>query len=295
MVWFPAIAGLGTALGLFHFFRPRPQRVTPVRIGEFRPKQPGEPLRLITLNLAHGRGDRMLPAVHSRAWTERRLTAIGELLRRHAPDIVALQEVDDRAFWSGWFSHAEHLARELGMAALVHARHVNRPGAGYGTALLVNLPVVASSWGRFTPAPATFSKGWSHLALRYPDGRAGRVEVISVHLDFLRGRRREVQARELVNAFADCPHSMILMGDLNCGPDAREQTLDILRQGLDLEAYAPADAGIVTYPRTRRRLDWILVSRDLSFHTHAVLPGEVSDHRAVFAVVGAPDPAAGHG
>jgi endonuclease/exonuclease/phosphatase family metal-dependent hydrolase len=75
------------------------------------------------------------------------------------------------------------------------------------------------------------------------------------------------------------------MGDLNCSADAREDTLDILCEGLQLDVYEREDHSIVTYPRTRRRLDWILVSRDLEFHHHAVLPETISDHQAVLAVV----------
>ena len=46
----------------------------------------------------------------------------------------------------------------------------------------------------------------------------------------------------------------------------------------------PDHDGLGTYKKTTgKRLDWILVSRDLEFRKHEVLPDVVADHFAVFA------------
>ena len=56
--------------------------------------------------------------------------------------------------------------------------------------------------------------------------------------------------------------------------------------GLDLIAYDPHSDALGTYKKTDgRRLDWILVSRDLQFVEYRVLPDKLSDHLAVFAEV----------
>ena len=43
---------------------------------------------------------------------------------------------------------------------------------------------------------------------------------------------------------------------------------------------------LATYPSSGRRLDWVLISEDLEFLRHEVLPQVVSDHQAVAAIIG---------
>jgi len=48
-------------------------------------------------------------------------------------------------------------------------------------------------------------------------------------------------------------------------------------------AYAPEADDLVTFPSRERRLDWVLVSKEIAFVGHRVLADAVSDHRAVAA------------
>jgi endonuclease/exonuclease/phosphatase family metal-dependent hydrolase len=52
-----------------------------------------------------------------------------------------------------------------------------------------------------------------------------------------------------------------------------------------LRAYRPAAQELGTYKGTKR-LDWILISQELSFVDYTVLPDVVSDHLAVLATIG---------
>ena len=65
-----------------------------------------------------------------------------------------------------------------------------------------------------------------------------------------------------------------------CGCTVRE-----LAKALSLKVWKPEE-NVVTYPSRGTRLDWILISKELQFRSHGVLPDELSDHRAVVAEIG---------
>ncbi len=50
---------------------------------------------------------------------------------------------------------------------------------------------------------------------------------------------------------------------------------------MDLSAYELQSEDLQTYPFLNRRLDWILISSELNFHSYTVLEDRVSDHLAV--------------
>jgi endonuclease/exonuclease/phosphatase family metal-dependent hydrolase len=59
-----------------------------------------------------------------------------------------------------------------------------------------------------------------------------------------------------------------------------------LADELDLHAYEPDKEGMGTYGgRDGKRLDWILISRELEFINYRLLPDIVSDHLAVYAEI----------
>lgn len=66
-------------------------------------------LRIMTLNLAHGRGTAGHQATLSREQIAANLQKVADLIRRHRPDVLALQEADDPSVWSGWFDHVQWL------------------------------------------------------------------------------------------------------------------------------------------------------------------------------------------
>jgi endonuclease/exonuclease/phosphatase (EEP) superfamily protein YafD len=84
----------------------------------------------------------------------------------------------------------------------------------------------------------------------------------------------------MVAALRSRGRPLILLGDLN---DQWGDTLRQLTTALDLHAYSPDSPDLATF--RNRRLDWILISRELEFVRHAVVPDALSDHRAVVADV----------
>ncbi|MHC4972936.1 MAG: endonuclease/exonuclease/phosphatase family protein [Planctomycetota bacterium] len=231
------------------------------------------PLRVMSLNIAHGRGTAAHQSHLQRKTIESNLDAIAWLLRREQPAVVALQEADGPSFWSGNFDHVEQLAERADYPHRFRGRHVDMPRLSYGTALLSRQPLENPVSHRFAPSLPTPIKGFVVATV-------GDVDVVSVHLDFLRQKARAGQIREMVEALRARGRPLILLGDFNM---EWADPLRGLASALNLHAYAPAAGDLATFGN--RRLDWILISRELEFVRYAVVPDALSDHRAVVADV----------
>jgi len=243
---------------------------------------PGASLRVLTLNLAHGRGDRLVQRLVGRGRAQSHLAPIAALLRRQEPHVAAFQEADAQAFWSGRFNHVDYLARATGSAGYTQMRHVEGMGLAYGTALLASCALREERGGTFQPSPPTFAKGWISAVLPWSAVPAGAIRVVSVHLDFSRTSCRRAQVRELVSELRAEALPLVVMGDFNSDLN-REAVLNDLMRELGLHTFAPHQPDLWTHPATQRRLDWILASQGLDFARHEVLSETVSDHRAVMA------------
>ena len=227
----------------------------------------------MTLNVAHGRGTALHQTGLQAAEFEANLEALARMLRRERPDVVALQEADGPSFWSGGFDHVGRLAALAGYPHRFRGRHVDAAELSYGTALLSTRPLENPVSHRFAPSLPTPLKGFVVATV-------GDVDVVSVHLDFLREAVRRRQGEEMVAVLKDRKRPLILLGDFNLEWD---DTLRHLTDALDLHAYAPDATDLASLED--RRIDWIFLSRRLEFVRYAVVPDALSDHRAVVADV----------
>ena len=82
---------------------------------------PAPALRLLTLNVAHGRKLATHQALLSPMTVRRNLEEIASLLRESRADVVALQEADGPSAWSGNFDHVETLTAALRARAAASA------------------------------------------------------------------------------------------------------------------------------------------------------------------------------
>jgi len=242
-------------------------------------------IRVMTLNLAHGRGTGLNQALEKKSTVEANLDKVGEVLRRERPDVVALQEADGPSAWSGKFNHVEYLARAAEYPHFFRGEHVRGLKLSYGTALVSRLPLTDAASHAFAASPPTPPKGFVAARVSWP-GRPGlRLNVVSVHLDFSRKSVRSKQVADLAAHLAKREGPTIVLGDFNSDwsdPDSAVRTLAERRQ---LRPYQPTAADMATFPETGRRLDWILISPPLEFVAYRTLPDVLSDHRAVVAVL----------
>lgn len=238
---------------------------------------------VISLNIAHGRRTRLHQALVRNETIRRNLVDIAEMLAREQAHLVALQECDGEAIWSGNTHQASFLAEDGLFPFFVLGRHVKGMKLDYGTALLSEFPLHRAASVTFRPTPPTFSKGFVIATARIPFGETFRdVDVVSVHLDFSRKRHRRRQVERLILELAGRPRPLIVMGDFNCEWDWKDSAVQRLVNGLKLEAFNPLTE-TPTFLTTGHRLDWILISDDLEFVRYEVLPDRVSDHQPVLA------------
>jgi endonuclease/exonuclease/phosphatase family metal-dependent hydrolase len=252
---------------------------------EVAPDCPAPSLRVLTLNAAHGRGDGPNQIFRGEKAIRSHLESIAAFFTREAPAVVALQEADGPSIWSGSFDHVATIAEGARFPFAVRGEHVNGLRLSYGTALLARIPLACVRSVTFAPSPPTFSKGFVVASISWPQDPAFEIDVVSVHLDFSRSRVRRNQVAEMARCLEERGRPLIVMGDFNCTMKTEETALSRLVAALDLTACVPEPPGFPTFPMTGERIDWILVSKELSFLSCRVMPDVLSDHRAVIAEV----------
>lgn len=246
---------------------------------------PDGALRVMTLNVAHGRGTGFHQLLQGTGTTVGNLDRIASLLARENIDVVALQEADGPSFWSGNFCHVNYLAEKGAFAWQFHGEHVGTAGLSYGTALVSRYRPGNAESVVFDPALSLTRKGFVVSTIDWP-GRPGmQVDLVSVHLAFESERARRAQARELVDVMRRRGRPMVMMGDFNTALQREDSALQYIALELGLETWLPGAEAMQTFPSNGARLDWILLSGELQFNAFRVLDDEVSDHSAVVAEI----------
>jgi endonuclease/exonuclease/phosphatase family metal-dependent hydrolase len=240
-------------------------------------------LKVMTLNMAHGRGSSIHQLFLTTSQIKKNLQTISHVIRRENPYIVSLQEADISSFWNGRFNHMDYIAENSGFNYTFQGNHVDGLALQYGTSILSKFPLYNNNSHTFSVSPLTFPKGFVISTIKWPDNPELEIDIISVHLDFLFESTRQHQVNELITLIEDRNRPLIIMGDLNNEWQEDGNALDYLINSLALKAYKPEYQKLVTYPRLNKRYDWILVSRELDFVSYAVIPDKISDHRAVIA------------
>lgn len=268
---------------------------------------PATHIRVLTWNLAHGRGDAgpgLFRNFRSGSEEERvsRLARIAAVLRRADADVVVLNEVDFEASWSGGLNQAEVLARSAGYGTWVEQRNydIHLPFAvfSFGNALLARPPVRDARWVALPPhsgieALAAGAKSASVVRL---DTRLGPLSVVPVHLEYRSGTTRRA-ALPVIAALREAEAApLVLAGDFNASapgwPGAAGPTVvgELLERGWGSpRARGDPGAGALTYPMPtpRRAIDWILTEPSIRSVEAQVLDAdpELSDHAPVLAVL----------
>ena len=245
---------------------------------------PVHALRVVTLNLAHGRRDSLNQLLVNNDTFRHNLDSIVAVLDRTKPHVIALQEADAASRWSGNFDHVSYLAVTAGYPWRVHAINAKNWLFSFGTALLSALPLVDTIEHTFESSPPTLDKGFVLAQIQWPfdDGAESRsVDLISVHLDFSRQMVREQQINELQSVLQARMNPTIIMGDFNSEWLKEASTIRALAEESRFTTYQPESTGYETYKG--KRLDWILITKDLEFVDYRVLPDTLSDHAMLVA------------
>ena len=249
-------------------------------------------MRVATFNILHGR---------SPADDEVDVDRFAGAVRSLQTDVLGLQEVDrnqprsDHADLTAIAAEAMGAGEHRFVAALagspgatwIAADGEEQPdAAAYGIALLSRWPVLGWEVVRLPPVPVrvpmrfngSLRPEWVRDEPRVAvaatvETPGGPVTFVNTHLSFIdwwNGR----QLRTLVRSLQGERHPVVLMGDLNMGPDraARLTGMRPLADGLTFPADEP-----------REQLDHILTRARLKAGVSEAVELALSDHRALVA------------
>ncbi len=247
-------------------------------------------LKILTLNVAHGRKEGLNQMLQSERTIRRNLGDIASVLKQTGADLVALQEADGPSRWSGNFDHVAFIADQAGYPWFFRAAHAESWLFTYGTAILSRFPIIETIEHTFKPSPPTFNKGFLLGRVMWkPDAKAERtisIDIVSVHLDFSRKSVRQQQIIEITNILSKRSNPIIISGDFNSEWFSDGSVVKQLADTAHMKVYQPDAKHLQTYLKRGTRLDWILISNELEFVSYEVLADVISDHQAVVATIG---------
>lgn len=241
-------------------------------------------LNVMTLNIGHGRGAGLHQLVQSRNKITRNAEKIAEVIERERIDITALQEVDGPGFWNGGLDLIEHIAEISGYPHGIWTKNVETAALSYGTAILSDAVYSHAESYTFKARPFILPKGFTVGLFRISEETGRHVCVVSVHLAPVLPAMRRIQADILISSIRDLDYPIIIAGDFNCGY-SDGSAVKYISDELNLKVWEPHSRELGTHSPGNRRLDWIMISEELEFAEYKVLEDDLSDHKALKAVI----------
>lgn len=232
-------------------------------------------LNLLSFNIQAGTTTAKYRQYVTRSWRQvlpnnqrvANLDAISDLVADY--DIVGLQEVDCGSLRSGFVNQAKYLATHAGFPWWTH-----QPNRKVGVIVHAGNGLLS----RFDPTRVDEHRlpgaipGRGALVAKFGEGKSA-LWIVVLHLALGR-RARFQQLRYVAHLVAAHPH-VVVMGDLNSGPQSHEIEEFCARSGLMLPPPPP-----LTFPswQPQRAIDHILVSPGLEVLQYKALETTVSDH-----------------
>jgi endonuclease/exonuclease/phosphatase family metal-dependent hydrolase len=232
-------------------------------------------LRVLTYNIHHGEGTDGIVD----------LSRLAQIVKSVQPDLVALQEVDQRTERAGGVDQLHALAHLTGMRAQF-GKAMDYSGGSYGVAVLSRWPFVETR-NDALPAFPDREPRTALTALVRVDKAWPLLQFTSTHLD---------QGRDEANRLAQAAHlnalpgpegaQAILAGDINSRPDS--EVMKVLETQWTNATTADPSLSPAPDGRPRFRGDYVLMRPTRCWRTieSKVLDDRVaSDHRPVLAVL----------
>lgn len=211
------------------------------------------------------------------------LLQMADFIKSSKADLVGLQEVDSVCNRSGKIDQMKFLAERTGMY-YAYASHFPYDGGSYGIGILSRYPISDIKDHRIILT----SNGKSDAATRAlltVSVLSGKKKLIfaTVHMDYRDSNSRFAQSEDLIKLFFERTEPIILTGDFNAYPEAKE-VLNLKNIFTDTGS---DDA--ITFPAVKptKKIDYIMVSK---FNLARVIKQEVypvvySDHLPVMSTL----------
>jgi endonuclease/exonuclease/phosphatase family metal-dependent hydrolase len=235
-----------------------------------------EPLRvrLLTYNIHHGEG------VDGKLDLER----IAKVIKSVDPDLVALQEVDQKVERTRSVDQPAELARLTEMH-VVFGANLALQGGHYGNAVLSRNPIVRWDNHLLPNIAAGEQRGVLEAEMKLT-GSENPLLLFATHLDHRQDEQERLASAKTINALADKQpdRPALLAGDFNDVPESK--TLEELATRWETANTEP----IATVPvdRPAKQIDYLFFrpkARWKAIDIQVLDEATASDHRAVFAVL----------
>lgn len=247
-------------------------------------------LRLITFNIAHGRGLTPIQGITSPRKLRLNLRRIAALLEKLEPDVVALQEIDERSRWAGNFDHLDYLRVHTRFPHAVFGINNRRTGLlnlSYGNAVLSRVTIRTAETVVFGQRRLG-EKGFLYVELDV-GGRC--VPLVNLHLHFSSRVQRLRQLERLLSWLRE-KHRLhaghwavppIVCGDFNNPGTRDDATASLLSHLSDYCDYALFPSGGPTFPSPlpSRALDFVFLPAGCTGARCEIIRSMLSDHRPV--------------
>jgi endonuclease/exonuclease/phosphatase family metal-dependent hydrolase len=241
-------------------------------------------LKVICYNVRVGAGPH--PERLTGAGLRENLAALVEFLRKHDPDVVLLQEIDQGTRRSGDTMQAELLAAELGYFHYF-AKAMDYDGGAYGTAMLSRWPLRETQTIRLYHEGGTEQRTLSAAVLQSP---GGAILLLNTHLGLTPAQRARQTAE--IAAFVEKNlrrMPIVLAGDFNATPEADEMRpiYALLRDAgaPDNRLVPPGDRSTSPALSPSRTIDYIFVSPEIQVLETRVIQVLLSDHLPIIATL----------
>ncbi|HVU32494.1 MAG TPA: endonuclease/exonuclease/phosphatase family protein [Opitutaceae bacterium] len=247
-------------------------------------------VRLVTFNIAHGRGLTPIQGLTSQRKLRVNLRRIATLLDKLAPHVVALQEIDQRSRWAGNFDHLDYLRVHTRFPHAIFGINNQRSGLlnlSYGNAVLSRLPIRVAETVVFGQRQLG-EKGFLYVELEV----GGRIlPLVNLHLHF-GSRAQRLRQLERLLAWLREKHRLhasrwvappIVCGDFNNPNTQDDATAALLSHLSDYCEYSLHPAVGLTFPSPmpRRALDFVFLPEGCSSVRCEVVRSMLSDHLPV--------------
>jgi len=251
-------------------------------------------LRIVTYNIAHGRGLRPIAGLASQRGVRAQLNKIARMLAGLKADVVCLQEIDQDSAWSGHFDHLEYLRRFARFPHAVFGVNSRRDGLfhfNYGNAILSRLPIADAENIAFGKRRVG-EKGFLFAEIELGAGRI--LPVVNMHLHHRSRAHRLRQVERVMTYLGEIPAGQralwavgpVLCGDMNNPSHAeRDATAALLKfvteRGGKYQLFPQNGERTYPSPLPRRTLDFVFLPPECVNASCHVVRAFLSDHRPV--------------
>lgn len=247
-------------------------------------------LRLVTFNIAHGRGLNPIQGLTPPRMVRANLLRIAKLLHEVKADIVAFQEIDQCSTWAGNMDQLKYLRTHARLPHSVYGITNEREGLiklSYGNGLISRLPIFAADSFVFGRRKIG-EKGFLYVELSV----SGKIiPLINLHFHYRSRVQRLHQLAQLTDWIHLCHQERgsfwsippIVCGDFNASRSLSDVTTALLRNLRHFSDYRvyPHSGSTFPSPWPSRALDFIFLPA-ACHHAHAsVIRSYLSDHRPV--------------